>query len=215
MHALSPMHRVARQHRHGDRNRPCPDLVGGAIRAFIRGQNMTTNIDLSDAQRQILTAACGRKGGLVLPAATALKGGALKKVLGSLLSRGLVEEAPASGKQEVWRTGEDGTAFTLKATRAARQALGLDKPKRASKPARAAKASDGATKLPRADTKQARVIAMLKRPSGATVEQIIKATDWQPHSVRGFFAGALKKRLGIEVTSEQPEGGKRVYRIGS
>jgi hypothetical protein len=54
---------------------------------------------------------------------------------------------------------------------------------------------------------------MLKRPAGATVEQIIKATDWQPHTVRGFFAGALKKRLGIEVTSEKTESGNRIYRI--
>jgi len=54
---------------------------------------------------------------------------------------------------------------------------------------------------------------MLKRPAGATIEQIIKATDWQPHTVRGFFAGALKKRLGIEVTSDKREKGQRVYRI--
>ena len=65
----------------------------------------------------------------------------------------------------------------------------------------------------RSDTKQAKVIAILKRPAGATVEQIIKATDWQPHTVRGFFAGALKKRLGIEVTSDKSEKGQRVYRI--
>ena len=67
----------------------------------------------------------------------------------------------------------------------------------------------------RGDTKQAKVIAILKRPAGATVDQIIKATGWQPHTVRGFFAGALKKRLGIEVTSEKTDGGKRVYRVGS
>jgi hypothetical protein len=60
-----------------------------------------------------------------------------------------------------------------------------------------------------------RLSIRLKRPAGATVEQIVKATDWQPHTVRGFFAGALKKRLGIEVTSEQGDDGKRVYRIAS
>ena len=48
-----------------------------------------------------------------------------------------------------------------------------------------------------------------------TVRDSVKATDWQPHTVRGFFAGALKKRLGIEVTSEKTEDGKRVYRIAS
>ena len=56
---------------------------------------------------------------------------------------------------------------------------------------------------------------MLKRPAGATLDQIIKATGWQPHTVRGFFAGALKKRLGIEVTSEKREDGTRLYRITS
>jgi hypothetical protein len=56
---------------------------------------------------------------------------------------------------------------------------------------------------------------MLKRPAGATVEQIIKATDWRPHTVRGFFAGALKKRLGIEITCERADDNKRVYRIAS
>jgi hypothetical protein len=59
------------------------------------------------------------------------------------------------------------------------------------------------------------VIAMLKRPAGATLEQIMKATDWQPHTVRGFFAGALKKRLGIEVTSEKAQDGNRVYRLAA
>jgi Protein of unknown function (DUF3489) len=53
------------------------------------------------------------------------------------------------------------------------------------------------------------------RPSGATVDQIMNATGWQPHTGRGFFAGALKKRLGTEVTSEKREDGTRVYRITS
>ena len=53
---------------------------------------------------------------------------------------------------------------------------------------------------------------MLRRPEGATIAQIVAATGWQPHSVRGFFAGALKKKLGLTVTSEKVEG-TRVYRI--
>jgi hypothetical protein len=54
---------------------------------------------------------------------------------------------------------------------------------------------------------------MLKRPEGATIEQIVAATGWQPHTVRGAFAGALKKRLGITVNSEKVDGRGRVYRI--
>ena len=53
---------------------------------------------------------------------------------------------------------------------------------------------------------------MLRRKEGATIAQIVAATGWQPHTVRGAFAGALKKKLGLTVTSEKVEGGERVYR---
>ncbi len=62
------------------------------------------------------------------------------------------------------------------------------------------------------ETKQNIVLAMLRRADGASVAEIAEATDWQPHSVRGFFAGALKQRLGIEVISEKnAETGERCY----
>lgn len=66
----------------------------------------------------------------------------------------------------------------------------------------------------RANTKQAKVIELLRRPEGATIAQLVKATNWQPHTVRGALAGALKKRLGLEIKSEKPEDGERVYWIG-
>jgi hypothetical protein len=168
-----------------------------------------SNSELSETQRQILTTACGRKGGYVLPADTAVKGGALKKVLGSMLTRGLVQEVPASGKQQVWRTAEDGAAFTLKLTKAAHEAVGTKQRK-----GRAAPAAKGGPEQ-RGDSKQAKVIAMLKRPNGTTVEEIMAETEWQAHTVRGFFAGALKKRLGLEVTSEKVEDRGRVYRLST
>jgi hypothetical protein len=65
----------------------------------------------------------------------------------------------------------------------------------------------------REGTKQAQLIAMLKRPEGATIDQIVAAIGWRPHTVRGALAGALKKRLGLTVTSEKIEGRGRVYRI--
>lgn len=54
---------------------------------------------------------------------------------------------------------------------------------------------------------------MLRRPEGATVSQVMEATGWLPHTVRGTFAGALKKRLGLNVVSEKASGSERVYRI--
>jgi uncharacterized protein DUF3489 len=64
----------------------------------------------------------------------------------------------------------------------------------------------------RLDTKHARIIAMLRRPAGATIAAIMTATDWQQHSVRGFLAGVVRKKLGLNLVSEQTDKG-RVYRI--
>ncbi|WP_242442948.1 DUF3489 domain-containing protein [Magnetospirillum sp. 15-1] len=73
--------------------------------------------------------------------------------------------------------------------------------------------SDQATAAPVA-TKQARLLEMLKRPEGATLEELIAVTGWQAHSVRGAISGTLKKKLGLPVTSGTVEGRGRVYRIG-
>lgn len=65
----------------------------------------------------------------------------------------------------------------------------------------------------REGTKQATLIALLKQPAGATLGQMVQATGWQSHTVRGAMAGALKKKLGLEITSEKLPGTERIYRI--
>jgi len=64
----------------------------------------------------------------------------------------------------------------------------------------------------RKNTKIAAVVALLRRPEGASLEAICKATDWQPHSVRGAIAGAIKKKMGLSVSSVKSDG-VRTYRI--
>ena len=82
--------------------------------------------------------------------------------------------------------------------------------RKAASPARSASASSKST--PRRDTKHDRIVAMLRAPAGATIAAIMTATDWQQHSVRGFLAGVVRKKLGLTLVSEQTEKG-RVYRI--
>jgi hypothetical protein len=67
----------------------------------------------------------------------------------------------------------------------------------------------------RDNSKQAQVIAMLKRPEGATIQQLCEITKWQSHTMRGTIAGKLKKKLGLTITSEKPADGERVYHIPS
>jgi hypothetical protein len=62
-------------------------------------------------------------------------------------------------------------------------------------------------------TKQERVLTLLSQSEGASIEEMMQATDWQQHSVRGFLAGTVKKKLGFSLTSSKPNGGVRRYRI--
>ena len=90
-------------------------------------------------------------------------------------------------------------------TRSAARTTSKSKPR-----SRSAQASSKTSKRP--DTKHARILAMLRTPAGATIAAIMTATEWQQHSVRGFLAGVVRKKLGLNLVSEQANKG-RVYRI--
>ncbi|EME71010.1 hypothetical protein H261_05474 [Paramagnetospirillum caucaseum] len=191
-------------------------------------------IQLSDTQAVILSAACAREDGNLLPVTASLKGGAVNMVLNSLIKKELAEEIPAEPGAPVWREDEDGTPLTLRATAAAYAALGIEsataptgadtapeeepamdvaeQPETPPMGAHGAHEAKPARKT-REGTKQEALIALLKRPEGASIEEISTEFGWAHHTVRGAIAGALKKKLGLAVTSEKVEGRGRTYKI--
>ena len=155
---------------------------------------------LTDTQSIVLSAAAARADGAILPLPSHLRGGAVAKVCEALKAKGL---AVAIGGDERKK---------LIISDGGRQALGLPigLPPVAEPPSITA---PGEGRKPRTDTKQAQLIAMLGKPEGASVDEIVSAFGWQAHTVRGAIAGALKKKLGLQVGSEAIEGRGRVYRI--
>src|ERR1700737_335640 len=86
-------------------------------------------------------------------------------------------------------------------------------PRKTAKPVSRKRSAPVSSRPPvRSDTKHARIIAMLRTSAGATIASLVTATDWQQHSVRGFLAGVVRKKLGLNLVSEQTDKG-RVYRI--
>ena len=183
---------------------------------------------LTDTQLIVLNKAAQRSTMLALPLPANLKGGAAHKVVKPLIEKGLLEEVDANVRagEIVWRETGTGHGVTLAITEAGLAAVGIEpegaKSKGAPKttarktPAKGApKASAVATApTPREGTKQATMIAMLQRKTGVTIAEIVAETGWQPHTVRGAFAGALKKKLGLNIVSEKDDKRGRVYRIG-
>src|SRR5690606_10884848 len=185
---------------------------------------------LSDSQLVVLSTACQRPDAFVFPVTLKLKGNAIGNVLKSLLTKGLLEEIPGRADDTIWRYDDEGGPLTLRATRTAFEALGIEPDDtltgdaagtdetagtEATEPADPAPvAPTGApARKTREGSKQAQLIGMLKRPEGASIEEIVAAFGWQAHTVRGAIAGALKKKLGLDVTSEKVDGRGRVYRI--
>ena len=168
-----------------------------------------TQIQLSDAQAVILSTACARDDGAIFPVTASLKGGAVGNVCKSLLKLGLIEEIPAADLNTVYRHDEERGPITLRATPLAYSTLGITDEQDETPPAE----MPAAPVQRRKGTKQETLIEMLRAEGGATIDEIVAATGWQPHTVRGAMSGALKKKLGLEVTSEKVEGRGRVYRL--
>jgi Protein of unknown function (DUF3489) len=80
------------------------------------------------------------------------------------------------------------------------------------KPKSASSGSAPSKAIEAGSSKQSSVLAMLRKPGGATISEIMKVTGWQQHSVRGFFAGTVRKRLGLNLTSNKSSG-ERSYQI--
>jgi hypothetical protein len=156
-------------------------------------------IQLTPAQQVILTYAHQHTEGKLSWFPENIKGGARKKVIDGLFNRSLIT---TDGKD--WFVAAEGY-----------EALGV--PRKAPVTNQAIdeiiEAATGAKPRTRDNSKQAQVIAMLKRAEGATITQICEATGWQSHTVRGTFAGAFKKKLGLEITSSKADGSERTYRI--
>lgn len=168
----------------------------------------------------------------VFPVTAKLKGKAAGNVLKSLFKKDLIKEGRARRDDTVWRHDEQHGRMTLVATKAAFAALGID-PRDEAEDAEADAADEAPTnveaepnarpkasksKEPKASrtrdgSKQAQLIAMLRRTKGTTIDEVVEALEWQPHTVRGAIAGALKKKLGLEVGSEKDDKRGRVYRI--
>ncbi len=189
---------------------------------------------LTDTQLVILSAAAQRQDRAVLPLPRSLKikDGAATKTLEGLRKKGLLEEKSAARNATAWREGEDGRRMMLVITDAGLQAIDVDadektgkqspstKARRKQRSRRAEPKPSGAKPKGRTSpaavrpgTKQALLIDLLKRKKGATIDEAVAATGWQAHSVRGAISGALKKKLGLAVTSERVERRGRVYRI--
>jgi hypothetical protein len=190
---------------------------------------------LTDTQLIVLNKAAQRSTMLALPLPPNLKVGAANKVVIPLIQKGLLEEIDADTRtgETIWRETRAGQCVTLAITEAGLAAIGIGpesepkskvapKPAASKTPAKAPKEATGAKNAKpakaavpakKAARKQATMIAMLQRKNGATIAEIIEATGWQQHTVRGAFAGALKKKLGLNIVSEKDEKRGRVYRI--
>lgn len=175
---------------------------------------------------------------LPLPQEVSNKGGVATRLLKSLLSKGLVAVLDARPADREWSRSDDGAPLTLVITPAGLEAIGAevlaqqDQPSLPKTPTTVAAAAaddpnasgEGCDAAPgskpegapfRAGTKGAAIAALLARSEGASLPELMEASGWQAHSVRGFLSGTLRKKHGLAVQSEPGSGGPRRYRVAA
>jgi hypothetical protein len=187
---------------------------------------------LTDSQLVILSTAARRENGAVLPLSKSLRlnAGAVTLVLKSLFKHKFVVESEAANNAVARREDKGGHRFALAITSEGLKAIGVDAlpeqkneavpvakgtRKTAKASAKAKPVPKAQKKAPREGSKLSKLIDLMRRKTGATIDEAMKATGWQQHSVRGAISGALKKKLGLEVTSSMVDGRGRVYRIAA
>lgn len=190
-----------------------------------------TTIQLTTTQAQVLQHALDHNDGRIEWFPESVKGGARKKVLDGLFNRALVTTdggthwyVAAEGYDALGRPRPTVASIAplaplvadpeMEATVAQHEAQWANEAQASAPAAPATDLSPEPVKVrTRENSKQATVVQMLKRPGGTTIAQICEATGWQAHTVRGTFAGAFKKKLGLTIESDKVQGGERVYRI--
>ena len=187
---------------------------------------------LTDTQSIILSRAATRPDNLAMPLPEGLAGAAAKMAVAKMIERGWLEEVEANLRRgdPHWRETGDGHGTTLIATEAGLAVIGiepvvattmtnlrkakLDLASTAKEPAETSPDADTPQPVAiRAGTKQAQIIALLQRPEGASITEIVEATGWLPHSARGLISGGLKKKLGLPITAQKVAGRGTVYKL--
>jgi hypothetical protein len=187
---------------------------------------------LTDTQSIILSRAATRPDNLAMPLPEGLAGAAAKMAVAKMIERGWLEEVEGNLRrgEPLWRETGDGHGTTLIATEAGLAVIGIEpvvattmtnlrkaKLELASTAKDPIKTSPGAdTPQPvaiRTGTKQAQIIALLQRPDGASISEIVEATGWLSHSARGLISGGLKKKLGLPITVQKLDQRGTVYRL--
>ena len=187
---------------------------------------------LTETQTLVLNAGAQRPENIALPLPKGLAGAAAKMAVSKMIEHGWLQEVDANIRrgEPLWRETGDGHGTTLVVTGAGLLAIGIEpvvastvtnlrraKLEQVTRPKDALEASpSSATPKPvaiRAGTKQAEIIALIQRPEGASIAEIVEATGWLAHSARGLISGGLKKKLNLPIISEKVTGRGTVYKI--